>query len=126
YQMHKLNRQIQLCLYSLLDIIIHYEGASYERVCTILSAIGFTEDEDIQAVYEYIIEEPCNYLKYYLGYLEIEALKTQAEAAWGDSYTLYRFHTFLLNNGPADFRTLSRLLAVTGRKHQSLALERKN
>lgn len=126
YQAHKLNRQIQLCLYSLLDIIIHYEGASYERVCQVLSAIGFTEDKDIRAVYEYIIEEPCNYLKYYLGYLEIEALKTQAEAAWGDSYTLYRFHTFLLNNGPADFRTLSRLLALTDTKRQSFTLERKN
>lgn len=126
YQAHRLNRQIQLCLYSLLDIIIHYEGASYERVRAVLSAIGFTEDEDIHAVYEYIIEEPCNYLKYYLGYLEIKALKSQAKAVWGDSYTLYRFHTFLLNNGPADFRTLSRLLAVTGTKRQSLALERKN
>lgn len=126
YQAHKLNRQIQLCLYSLLDIIIHYEGASYERVSEILSAIGFAKDSDIRAVYEYIIEEPCNYPKYYLGYLEIEMLKTQAETAWGDAYTLKRFHTFLLNNGPADFRTLSRLLTVTRAQHQSLSLERKN
>lgn len=112
YMAEKLNRQIQLCLYSLLDIIIHYEGASYEKVCEILSAIGFTEEESIRAIYEYIIEEPCNYLKYYLGYLEIEALKTQAEELWGDAYTPYRFHTFLLNNGPADFRTLDRLLTL--------------
>ncbi|MCM1385877.1 MAG: DUF885 domain-containing protein [Bacillus sp. (in: Bacteria)] len=126
YQIHKLNRQIQLCLYSLLDIIIHYEGASYERVREILSTVGFTNEEDILAVYEYIIEEPCNYPQYYLGYLEIERLKNQAENAWGDSYTLYRFHTFLLNNGPADFRTLSRLLAVTRTGRQPLSLERKN
>ena len=63
----------------MLDIIIHYEGASYERVSEILSAIGFSDDSAIHAVYEYIVEEPCNYLKYYLGYLEIEALKEQAE-----------------------------------------------
>ena len=113
YTAEKLNRQIQLCLYSLLDIIIHYEGASYERVKTILSAIGFTEEESIRSVYEYIIEEPCNYLKYYLGYLEIEELKKQAQSLWGDSYTPYRFHTFILDNGPADFRTLGRLLALT-------------
>lgn len=125
YLVHKLNRQIQLCLYSLMDIIIHYEGASYERVREVLSSIGFTQEEDMRAVYEYIIEEPCNYLQYYLGYLEIKSLKTQAEAAWGDSYSLYRFHTFLLNNGPADFRTLSRLLAVTRSERQIFSLERK-
>ncbi|MCM1263416.1 MAG: DUF885 domain-containing protein [Butyrivibrio sp.] len=113
YTAEKLNRQIQLCLYSLLDIIIHYEGASYERVKAILSAIGFTEEESIRSIYEYIIEEPCNYLKYYLGYLEIEELKQQAQSLWGDSYTPYRFHTFILDNGPADFRTLGRLLALT-------------
>lgn len=110
YLADKLNRQIQLCLYSMLDILIHYEGISYEKAVQILSAIGFTEEENIKAIYEYIVEEPCNYLKYYLGYLEIETLKNHAEAAWGDSFTLYRFHSFLLNNGPADFRTLTRLL----------------
>lgn len=113
YLAEKLNRQIQLCLYSLLDIIIHYEGASYERVNTILSAIGFTEEENIRDIYEYIIEEPCNYPKYYLGYLEIEALKRNAKTIWGDLYTPYRFHTFMLDNGPADFRTLDRLLILT-------------
>lgn len=113
YLAEKLNRKIQLCLYSLLDIIIHYEGASYERVNTILSAIGYTEEENIRDIYEYIIEEPCNYPKYYLGYLEIEALKRNAKTLWGDSFTPYRFHTFLLDNGPADFRTLDRLLMLT-------------
>ena len=115
YLADKLNRQIQLCLYSLLDIAIHYEGASYESVGELLSAIGFTEAEVVRSIYDYILEEPCNYLKYYLGYLEIEALKKEAEEAWtttaGENFfTVYRFHTFLLNYGPADFRTLSRLL----------------
>ncbi len=113
YQAGRLNRQIQLCLYSLLDIIIHYEGASFERVYQILSAFGFTQEESVRSIYEYIIAQPCNYLKYYLGYLEIEALKTQAETAWGDNFSLYRFHTFLLNNGPADYRTLGRLLKAS-------------
>lgn len=131
YLAEKLNRQIQLCLYSMLDIIIHYEGASYERVCEILSAMGITEADTIHAVYEYIIEEPCNYLKYYLGYLEIEALKEQAETVWTETYgenafTLYRFHRFLLENGPADFRTLSRLIETTRLSGRSYLLEKKN
>lgn len=125
YLAEKLNKQIQLSLYSLLDIMIHYEGASYERIRELLSAIGFTDEKNIHALYEYIVNEPCNYLKYYLGYLEIEALKAQAENIWGDSYSLYRFHTFLLNNGPADFGTLSRVLLLT-RSNQIFQLDKKN
>lgn len=124
YLADKLNRQIQLNLYSMLDIIIHYEGATYERVHEILSAIGISDDESIRAVYEYIIGEPCNYLKYYLGYLEIESLKERAEKLWTEEgFTLYRFHMFLLNNGPADFRTLSRLLETTRSGRRSYLLE---
>lgn len=127
YLADKLNRQIQLCLYSMLDIIIHYEGASYERVHEILSAIGISDEESARAVYEYIIGEPCNYLKYYLGYLEIEELKKQAEKIWSeDGFSLCRFHTFLLDNGPADFRTLSRLLETARTGRQSHLLEKKN
>lgn len=126
YEVIKLNRQIQLALYCILDIAIHYEGASYESVCQILSAMGFTTEETLQSIYEYIAAEPTNYLKYYLGYLEITELKNQAKNAWGDSYNDYDFHTFFLKNGPADYRTLSRLLTLYKPSSQPLRLERKN
>ena len=129
YRACRLDRQIQLCLYSLLDIAIHYDGASLQDVTEILTAFGFTDPDTIAAVYAYIAEEPCNYPKYYAGYLEIMELKRQAAKIWldrhkaadpGAAYTLtdiYRdrdflrsFHRFLLENGPADFATLSKLL----------------
>ena len=112
----RLDRQIQLCLYSLLDITIHYDGASLEDVQEIFHSLGSASNETITAVYEYIAEEPCNYPKYYLGYLEIMELKKQALEIWYDDQTsdacipsdfLYQFHRFVLENGPADFRTLS-------------------
>ena len=110
----RLDRQIQLCLYALLDIAIHYDGASLEDVRAILSSFGSLSEDTMNAVYTYIAEEPCNYPKYYLGYLEIMELKKQAAALWGDngSAFLYRFHCFLLENGPADFGTLAGLLAA--------------
>ena len=117
----RLDRQIQLCLYSLLDIAIHHDGATLEDVCEILASLGSTNPETAAAIYEYIAEEPCNYPKYYLGYLEIKELKKQAAELWcnGDqtpdacesSDFLYRFHRFILENGPADFKTLSALLS---------------
>ena len=106
YEMYKLDRQIQLCLYSLLDIAIHYEGASYGQVHYMLSSVGISDPATTRSIYEYIVEEPTNYLKYYLGYLEIMNLKEEAKKLWKNAYNEYRFHKFYLENGPADFTNL--------------------
>ncbi len=106
YESYKLDRQIQLCLYSLLDIAIHYEGANYNQIHKLLSTVGISQPNTTRAIYEYIVEEPTNYLKYYLGYLEILDLKQEAQSLWGNTYSDYRFHQFYLENGPADFPNL--------------------
>nr|WP_318686102.1 DUF885 domain-containing protein [uncultured Acetatifactor sp.] len=105
-QLEKHNRSLQLCLYSLLDIMIHYQGASYSQVAKVLQNFGVTQPDSAKAIYTYIAEEPCNYLKYYLGYLEILSLKDEAQRQWGDAYSDYAFHTFFLNCGPSDFVSL--------------------
>ena len=112
-QIEKHNRSLQLCLYSLLDIMIHYENASYRQIHDTLCDFGITSPQSTAAIYEYIVEEPANYLKYYLGYLEILALQDEARALWGESYTDYAFHEFFLQNGPADYRTLGEVLKST-------------
>lgn len=112
-QIEKHNRSLQLCLYSLLDIMIHYEDASFSRVADMLEGFGITDSDSVKAVYSYVAEEPCNYPKYYVGYLEILSLKEKAAEMWGDEYSDYRFHCFLLDNGPADFQSLQeRLLSA--------------
>lgn len=110
YETYKLDRQIQLCLYSLLDIAIHYEGASYEQIHKMLGSIGISSPATTRSIYEYIVEEPTTYLKYYLGYLEILELKKEAQQLWGKSYSDYLFHKFYLENGPADFSNLQHQL----------------
>ncbi len=105
-KLQKHNRSLQLCLYSLLDIMIHYENASYSQVAEVLENFGITESNSVNAVYTYIAEEPCNYLKYYLGYLEILELRKEAESLWKEDYTDYAFHKFYLDIGPSDFTSL--------------------
>ncbi len=122
YQVCRLDRQFRLGLYSLLDIAIHYDNASFEDVQRLCYCLGINDSANLAALYQYIAEEPCNYLKYYLGYLEILELKKQAAVLWSepnqvtavynDTEFLYRFHSFLLQNGPADYRTLARRLAA--------------
>lgn len=122
----RLNRQIQLCLYSLLDISIHYDGATLDEVRKMFASFTSLNEDTVTAIYAYIAEEPCNYPKYYLGYLEIMELKKQAAEVWynnnrtasarneniyADPDFLHYFHSFVLDNGPADFATLSKLLS---------------
>ncbi len=112
----RLNRSIQLCLYSLLDIEIHYHGAKYETVRGYLSAFGITENGVAKNIYEYIVEEPANYPKYYIGYLEFTELKKDAQTIWKEGYSDLRFHTAVLNAGPCPFPALrSRLFAESRR-----------
>ena len=122
YQVCRLDRQFRLGLYSLLDIAIHYDNASFADVQKLCYCLGISDSANLAALYQYIAEEPCNYLKYYLGYLEILELKKQAAVLWSepnqmtavydDTAFLYRFHSFLLQNGPADYRTLAKRLAA--------------
>lgn len=110
YEIEKHNRNMQLCLYALLDVAIHYDGASYEQIHQVLSSFGITNPETTRNVYDYVAEEPANYLKYYVGYLEILRLKETAREKWGSEYSDLKFHTFFLNHGPSDFTTLDEAL----------------
>ncbi|MCM1134399.1 MAG: DUF885 domain-containing protein [Clostridium sp.] len=113
YEACRLDRNLQLCLYSLLDIAIHYEGATPRQVQAILGKIGITNAETVSAIYQYIAEGPVTYLKYYLGFLEFLALQDSARSAWGDEFTLQRFHQFVLETGPSDFQGLHEMLAAS-------------
>lgn len=109
-QLEAHNRNLQLCLYCLLDTMVHYDGASYSQFAKMLESFGITENESVKSIYHYIVQEPCNYLKYYLGYLEILSLQENAKDLWGSEYTDYRFHCFYLDCGPSDFLSLQERL----------------
>ncbi len=111
-KLEKHNRSLQLCLYSIIDIMIHYQGAAYNQVEKLLEGFGITSSDSIQSIYNYIVQEPCNYLKYYLGYLEILCLQENAKTLWGKDYSDYRFHCFYLDCGPSDFMSLQERLAA--------------
>ncbi len=109
-QLEKHNRSLILCLYSTLDIMIHYDNASREDIAEFLQDFGIHSTNAVNTVYNYIADEPCNYLKYYLGYLEILELKGLAQSCWQSEFNDYDFHSFLLDAGPSDFTALSALL----------------
>lgn len=102
----RLNRSIQLCLYSLLDLEIHYEGADFKTVYKTLRSFGIDDAEICRSIYNYIVQEPANYPKYYVGYLEFELLKETACQKWQEDYSDVRFHRMILETGPCPFEML--------------------
>lgn len=112
-RLEKHTRSLQLCMYTLLDLLIHGEGAGYDQVAEVLGKFGIDSPRACEAIYTYIAEEPCNYPKYYIGYLEILALRDTAKEHWGSTYSNRKFHTLYLEQGTSDFSSLETLLLMT-------------
>lgn len=106
----RLNRSIQLCLYSLLDIQIHAEAASLDTVSKYLKEFGITDADTASDIFEYIVQEPANYPKYYVGYLEFLMLREEAKKRWQEAYSDLRFHKLILEIGPCPFWILEKQL----------------
>ena len=98
------NSAATLALYALLDININYEGWDKEQVAGYLKeTFNLVESSTIDSVYYALIENPTNYMEYYVGYMEIMEMRNTAQKLLKNQFVLKDFHTFLLDIGPAQF-----------------------
>lgn len=104
----RLNRCVNLCLYSLLDIGIHFHGWDQAIVSKTLHSFGILSQDTCGEIFQYIVENPGNYLKYYVGYLNFTDLRTKAEDASKRELNLKQFHQQILEIGPAPFPVLEK------------------
>ena len=82
-RLHWLNRAMNLCLYSLLDIGIHYYGWTCEKAAKYLENFGVSDRAVCREIFQIIVEDPANYLKYYGGCLKFMDLKEEASREGG-------------------------------------------
>ena len=108
-----LNRSINLCLYSLLDIGIHHDGWTMAETYAFLKQFGISDTATVSKIYEYIIETPANYLKYYYGYLNFLDIREAVRQKEGDHFSLKKFHEQVLELGPMPFDILRQQLGVS-------------
>lgn len=108
-----LNRSINLCISSLLDIGIHYRGWNEAKSQQFLRNFGIQDETATKEIFQYIVETPVNYLKYYWGYLNFLDLKTEQQALLGDSFDLKTFHEQILKIGPLQFPVLKKYMHTT-------------
>lgn len=105
-----LNRSVNLCLYSLMDIGIHYQGWTQAVTERLLNSMGITDASASAEIYQYIVETPANYLKYYWGYLNFLDLKNEKETTLGNNFDLKEFHRQILEIGPVQFPVLEKYM----------------
>ncbi len=108
------NSSVILGLYALADMGIHYDGWTLLDTVAFFRDYGITDTGTIEEIYNLIIGDPGNYLKYYIGYVEFLELKKEAIKKWGDGFSQERFHKAVLETGPAPFDILKEYVLGTG------------
>ncbi len=99
-----INESAYLALYALVDYQVNYEGMSVEELGEFLHELfRISNPEAADSLYQIVCEDPANYMKYYVGYLEISEMREKAEEVLGNDVDAKAFHTFLLDFGPAPF-----------------------
>ena len=74
------------------------------------SSYGINDTDTIREIYELIISDPANYLKYYVGYVEMLELKKEFAAKEGKDFSQKNFHKAVLDVGPAPFNVLEKYI----------------
>lgn len=97
------NSSMSFALYCMVDIGVNYYGWDYDDTEEFLAQYISVEEETVSEIYNTMIDEPTVYLRYYVGYLEILALKEKASETLGDGFDIKEFHRFLLEVGPCQF-----------------------
>lgn len=104
-QMNMEMYEYNLALCSRVDFGVHYEGWKKKDVRAYLRSFGM-EKSQADELFQMIIENPANYLSYYIGYQEFcELLKDYKNKA-GKQYNLKAYHTEILDAGPCSFDIL--------------------
>lgn len=102
----KLNDEFSLALSAYIDMGVHYEGWTQKEVQEYLENFGLGDEETAESVFRTVVQEPANYLSYFIGYLEFLALREQAQNTLGSQFSAREFHDFILTTGPAPFDIL--------------------
>lgn len=107
------NQAATLSLYASSDIGIHYYGWKKPQMLKFWSDYGISEEETIDAITDLVLEDPGNYLKYYVGYLQFRQLHDKYAQKYGDRFDKVAFHEAILRTGPSPFAILDEQIEKT-------------
>lgn len=100
------NEAAALALYGLVDIGVNYDGWGREQTAAFVEEYFGGQPGLADWLFDVVVEEPADYLKYAVGYAEFLGLRVQAQEALGAAYDPAAFHAFVLGGGPMPFPVL--------------------
>ena len=89
---------------AIIDSAIHVDGMTQEEAMKLMIEGGFQEEREAAGKWVRAQLSSAQLSTYFVGYLEHKALRAQVEAAWGDEFTLRRYHDQLLSYGSPPVR----------------------
>ena len=84
---------------AILDQAVHVDGITEEDAMKLLIEEAFQEEREAAGKWTRARLTSAQLSTYFVGYLEIVALRREVEQAWGDDFDLKTFHDRLLSYG---------------------------
>ena len=84
---------------AIIDSAIHVDGMSREQAMRLMIEGGFQEEREAAGKWVRAQLTSAQLSTYFVGYQEWAGLRTEIEQAWGEEFTLRRFHDQALSYG---------------------------
>ena len=95
---------------AIIDSAIHVDGMTQEAAMKLMIEGGFQEEREAAGKWVRAQLSSAQLSTYFVGYQEHEALRADVEAAWGDEFTLRRYHDQVLSYGSPPVRFVRALM----------------
>lgn len=116
---NQINTELSLALSSMADIGVNYHGWDKSELKEFLQEFGMDDADTVESLYRLVVEDPGNYLQYYVSYLEFWQLRCRAKSQLKEQFRCKDFHKVVLDCGPSPFPVLEKQVEEYIATHQS-------
>lgn len=110
YLLVHLKLQLRVCANALLDQAVHVDNISREDAMKLMTVQAFQQEREAAGKWVRAQLSQAQLPTYFVGWEEHKALRKQAEAKWGKTFTLKRYHDGILAYGSPPARFAGQLL----------------
>ena len=95
---------------AIIDSAIHVDGMTQDEAMKLMIEGGFQEESEAAGKWVRAQLSSTQLSTYFVGYQEHAALRDEVEQAWGDEFTLRRYHDQVLSYGSPPVRLVRALM----------------
>jgi hypothetical protein len=111
-QLQQLKMRLRLIINAIIDQKIHTQDMTHDEAVELMMVEGFQEEAEAEGKWNRARLTSCQLSTYYVGNLEINAIRSEYEAQKGDDFELKEFHDELLSFGSPPPKHVRELLGL--------------